>query len=137
MHTSLVMFALMAPAHTPAITTPEWQDSYSTARQMGRQEGKPLAVFIGNGPNGWKRIAEQGDLSAEAKRILSDGYVCLYIDRTQPGGEQWAETFEIPSGRGLVLSSRNGEGQAFFHAGKLSAADLDERLAKYARAESV
>jgi len=138
MHTSLIMVALMVPAQSPASTTTlKWQDSYGTARQMGRQESKPLAVFIGNGPTGWKRVAEQGDLSDKARRVLAEGYVCLYIDRTQPGGEQWAETFQVPSGPGLVLSSRDGEGQAFFHTGKLSAGDLEDRLARYASAETI
>jgi hypothetical protein len=108
-----------------------WQDSYSTARQMGGRQDKPLAVFIGNGPAGWKEVAEEGDLSEKASRLLAQGYICLYVDRTQPGGVDLAESFGVPSGTGLVVSSRDGKGQAFFHSGKLTAADLETRLAKY------
>ena len=139
MHTSLIVVALLAPAEMPETTTTtlKWQDSYGTAREMGRQQQKPLAVFIGNGPTGWKSVVEEGNLSETAKRVLAEGYICLYVDRTRPGGEQLASSFEIPSGPGLVLSSRDGEGQAFFHAGKLSAADIEDRLAKYTAAEDI
>jgi len=138
MHTSLIVVALMAPAEVPdATATLKWQDSYGTARQMGKRESKPLAVFIGNGPSGWKKVAEEGALSEQAKQTLADGYVCLYVDRTRPGGRQLAESFEVSEGPGLVLSSRDGAGQAFFHAGSLSAGDLESRLAKYGSAEAI
>lgn len=134
MHTSLILVALLGPADTLGTQkqTSTWQDSYSTARQMGRQQDKPLAVFVGNGPAGWKKVAEEGALSEKANRLLSQGYICLYVDRTQPRGERLAESFGVPSGPGLVVSSRDGKGQAFFHAGKLTAPDLETRLAKYA-----
>ncbi len=134
MHTSLIMVALLGPGEitgTSTVQTLKWQDSYSTARQMGRQQGKPLAVFIGNGPTGWKKVVEEDKLSVKATRVLTEGYICLYVDRTQPGGERLAESFDVPSGPGLVLSSRDGEGQAFFHAGKLTVGNVEERLVKY------
>lgn len=134
MHTSLMLVALLGPGELPETQTArslKWQDGYDTARQMGRQQNKPLAVVIGNGPTGWKKVAEQGNLSAKAKQLLAENYICLYVDRTQPGGERLAESFEVPSGPGLVLSSRAGNSQVFFHAGKLTAGDLETRLAKY------
>ena len=139
MHTSLFLVALLVPSAAPAKASQslKWQDSYGIAREMGRQHSKPLAVFIGNGPTGWKKVVEEGNLSEKAKRVLAEGYVCLYVDRTKPGGEQLASSFEIPSGPGLVLSSRDGEGQAFFHAGKLAGGDIDARLAKYTSAEAI
>ena len=93
MHTSLIMVALLGPgelAETPTARTLKWQDSYSTARQMGRQERKPLAVFIGNGPTGWKKVVDEGNLSEKATRVLTEGYICLYVDRTRDGGESLA-----------------------------------------------
>ena len=140
MHTSLIMVALLGPgelAETPVVQTLKWQDSYSTARQMGRQQRKPLAVFIGNGPTGWKKVVEEGTLSQKATRVLTEGYICLYVDRKQPGGEQLAQSFDVPSGSGLVLSTRDGEGQAFFHAGKLTTVNLEERLGKYTSAQAI
>ena len=139
MHTSLIMVALLGTGHLPTSTTQtlKWQDSYSTAREMGRQERKPLAVFIGTGSTGWKKVAEAGHLSDKAKQALMEGYICLYVDRTQPGGERLADSFDVPSGPGLVVSSRNGEDQAFFHAGRLDASNLEARLAKYAGAEAI
>jgi len=140
MHTSLMLVALLGPGELPETQTTsasKWQDSYNTARQMGRQQRKPLAVFIGNGPTGWKKIAEEGDLSAKAKQLLAESYICLYVDRTQPGGERLAESFEVPSGPGLVLSSRDGNSQVFFHAGQLTAGDAETRLAKYTGAATI
>jgi hypothetical protein len=140
MHTSLIMVALLGPgelSETQTARTLKWQDSYSTARQMGRQQGKPLAVFIGKGPTGWKKVAEEGDLSKKAKQLLAESYICLYVDRTRAGGEQLAESFEVPSGPGLVLSSRDGKGQVFFHAGPLTDRDVETRLAKYTGAEAI
>ena len=133
MHTSLILVALLGPAETLGTQkqTLTWQDSYSTARQMGGQQDKPLAVFIGNGPTGWKKVAEEAALSEKATRLLSQSYICLYVDRTQPGGERLAESFGVSSGPGLVVSSQDGQSQAFSHAGKLTADDLETRLAKY------
>ena len=139
MHTSLILVALLGPAetHETQTQTVTWQDSYDTARQMGRLQGKPLAVFIGDGPVGWKKVATEGGLSSQANRLLAQGYVCLYVDRTRPGGQHLAESFEVPSGPALVVSSRDGEGQVFFHPGKLTAGDLETRLAKYAGDELI
>jgi hypothetical protein len=140
MHTSLIMVALLGTgelSETQATPALKWQDSYNTARQMGRQQRKPLAVFIGNGSTGWKKVAQEGKLSEKAKQLLAKSYICLYVDRTQPGGERLAETFEVPSGPALVLSSRDGNSQVFFHTGKLTAQDVETRLAKYTGAATI
>jgi hypothetical protein len=139
MHTSLILVALLGPAETLETQkqTLTWQDDYGTARQMGRRHDKPLAVFIGNGPAGWKKVADEGDLSGKAKRLLAQGYICLYVDRTRPGGKRLAESFEAASGPALVVSSRDGKGQVFSHTGKLTAGDLETRLAKYAGDEVI
>jgi len=140
MHTSLIVFALLGPGEnltTSASRTPTWQDSYGAAREAGRQEGKPLAVFIGSGPTGWKKVVRENNLSDNALQVLMEGYVCLYVDRTQPGSSRLAESFEVPDGPGLVLSSRDGEGQAFYHAGRLRSGDLEERLVKYSGVEKI
>src|SRR4051794_11680951 len=77
MHTSLLLVALMGPGAAPeALEAPMWQGSYTAARTIAQREGKPLAVFIGSGPAGHGRFVEEGKLSAEAQRLLTEHYVC-------------------------------------------------------------
>ena len=128
MHTSLFLVALMVPNAAPAVQDAKaapaltWQDSYRTACKAGREQSKPLAVFIGSGPMGWKNFIEEGSLSEQTQKSLAKGYICVYIDRDLPAGKRLAEQFGAASDSGLVFSTRDGESQAFFHAGKLSAA---------------
>ena len=87
MHTSLMLVALMGPGELPETQTArslKWQDGYDTARQMGRQQNKPLAVVIGNGPTGWKKVAEQGNLSAKAKQLLAENTHARGTRRSAP-----------------------------------------------------
>jgi hypothetical protein len=132
MYASLLVFALAAPHAAPTPASPKWEDSYYAARTLGREQDKPLAVFIGSGPMGWKKFIDEGSLSEKARRTLADDYVCVYIDRDRAAGQQLAEQFDLPEGSGLVFSTRDGKGQAFFHAGKMSAAEFETRVSKYA-----
>jgi len=140
MHTSLILVALMGPGEmleTPASPTPTWQDSYSEARQLGRQLQKPLAVFIGSGSKGWQNVIEEGKLSSRAQKLLAEKYVCVYVDRTKATGGRLARQFDVPEGSGLILSTQDGEGQAFFHAGQLSTRTLSARLSRHAGGRAV
>src|SRR3954470_7725649 len=105
MYTSLLLIALAGPGESTkaADPTPTWQASYGVACKIGKQQDKPLAVFIGDGPAGWKKVVEGGELSEQARKILADGYVCVYVDRTKPNGSRLAEQFDVPSGPGLVV----------------------------------
>jgi hypothetical protein len=139
MHTSVLRIALLAPADaadsdTPA--APKWQESYTQARAACRDEEKPLAVFVGRGPQGWKKVVD-GGLPAQARKLLADSYVCLYADVSRPEGRRLAGALEISDGQGVVLSSRDGESQAFWHQGAISGDELTRRLRRYSTGGAV
>lgn len=137
MHTSLLLVALMGPGAAPtASEAPSWQTSYSAALAEGREQGKPVAVFVGRGPAGWQKVGADG-LSAEARKALAANYVCVYVDATQPKGQKLATAFEIGTGTGLVLSTKDGENQAFSHDGSMSNAELERSLNRHATGAAV
>jgi hypothetical protein len=125
MYTSIVLVALMGPGAAPQTQVsevPSWQDNYTAARKLGQQENKPLAVFIGRG--------EKGKLTPEVQKLLAENYVCVYVNTDSPKGKRLAKEFEME--QGLVISSRNGEDQAFSHSGQISTSDLTASLRRYA-----
>src|SRR5262245_43128176 len=127
MHTSLLLLALTGPGAAPHIAapdTPRWQDSYSSARKVGREQGKPLAVFIASGSAGWENVTDDGKPSRRSRQLLAEHFVCLHVNSATPEGQRLAEAFNIPSGPGLVVSTRSGDGQAFRHQGTLSRGEL-------------
>jgi hypothetical protein len=131
MHTSIWLLALSgfvsaAPAGLP------WQSDYQAAKRLGAEVNKPLAVFLGSGTNGWKQLAREGGLSATARKILSDSYVCVHIDTATDKGKAWAGAFEMSGGLGIVLSDLGGKNQAYRHEGDLADANLVESLQRYA-----
>jgi hypothetical protein len=136
MYTSLVLVALAGGSASPAVPDPSWQEDYAAARKLGRQERKPLAVFIGAGREGWGKVSESGKLNPAVKRRLADDYVCLYLNRARPSGWRVASAFRM-SGPGLVISSPDGEDQAFRHEGTLSSSELEWTLRKYANPRRV
>jgi hypothetical protein len=133
MYTSIVLAALLGPGaagpQDEAVQAPTWQENYATARKVGREQNKPLAVFIGRGPDGPKQLSQDGELTAEARKLLADSYVCVYLDASTPAGKRLADRFSLP--QGLVVSSRDGENQAFRHSGRMSGKDLDATLRRY------
>ncbi|MFO0877779.1 MAG: PT domain-containing protein [Gemmataceae bacterium] len=140
MHTSLLLIALLGPAAAPDAVgsdAPRWQESYRAARDAGRKAEKPLAVFVGQGTKGWEQATEEGKWTRRTRQLLAEHYVCVYVDATSPTGQGLARALEIGSGNGLVLSTRNGEDQAFAHDGKLTRGELEETLQKYASASSI
>jgi hypothetical protein len=134
MYTSTLLFAL-AGLLPSMLSTPAWQTDYNTARRLGREGGKPLAVFIGSGKAGWNQLVSEGKLSRESSRILSAGYVCLYVDLTAAEGSQLAEKLGIPDSPSLVLTDVTGKLQAYRHEGDLADDELAQRLQKYADPE--
>jgi hypothetical protein len=130
MSTSVILFALSGML-APSVVSgePAWMKEYATARQLGRMQEKPLAVFFGSGKAGWEQLSRDGRLPKEAKRLLAKNYVAVYIDTAGQTGRRLAGAFNVPPGPGLVISSRSGEFQAFRHEG-----DLDsETIARYLR----
>jgi hypothetical protein len=134
MHTSLVLVAL-ALLNSAALESPAWMTDYDLARKTGREEQKPLAVFVSSGTRGWHRVTKEGKLANETARILADDYVCVYVDSDAAWGKRLASALELPDGLGLVISDRTGRLQAYHHVGDVANEDLARNLHRYADAE--
>lgn len=134
MYTSVVLVALSGYLAQGAVIPerPSWMDDYSLACKRGLADGKPLAVFIGSGNQGWEKLSKSGTLGKEVKRLLEDHYVCVYIDTSRRTGRQLAEDFDCSERVGLVLSDHTGKVQAFRHEGELKNSELERYLRKYA-----
>src|SRR5437016_3408511 len=112
MYTSIVLVALAGSALSTAV--PEslsFSSDYASARQLGRSDHKPLAVFIGHGPKGWEQRTTDGQLSQDVQKLLQAHYVCVYVDTSSQDGAQLARDFGLQEG--LVISDAAGENQAF------------------------
>ena len=134
MYTSLLLFALSAYSAQPTIVAPgpKWFDDYSIAYQTGQKERKPLAVFVGKGPEGWDRLSREGRLGKEIEQILRSNYVCVYLDASKEKNQRLASSFDLADSRGLILSDRTGSKQAFRAETKLSNDELARSLKKFA-----
>jgi hypothetical protein len=138
MYTSIVLVALVGPGASPenkAAESPAWQADYVDARKLGRREKKPLAVFVGSGPKGWEKLSQQGAWPPGVKKRLARDYVCVYVDADSPRGKRLAGAFAMT--QGLVVSTRDGDAQAFRHSGRMSAQDLESILTRYANGRDV
>lgn len=135
MLTSIVLLALSGTTVPSAPAANAWKVDYTEAVREGRLVRRPLAVWIGEGPNGWQQVCKDSKLSHETHELLASKYVCLYIDRGTTAGRKLAADFEITDGPGLVISDRDGDNQAFRHAGALSGDDLSRQLRRYADPE--
>jgi hypothetical protein len=128
MYTSLVLFALTAPAADETLT---WVKDYPTARRQSAEQNKPIAVFLGGGKNGYDKVV-QGGLTDQTRQRLQDNYICCFVDTSTEQGRNLAQQFDMPGGQGIVISNRNGQLQAFSHVGELTNAELNARLQRYA-----
>jgi hypothetical protein len=133
MCTSIMLATLLGLGAAPASQTgetPSWQENYTTAREVGRRQKKPLAVIIGRGPRGWEKISEEGEPTPSVRKLLARNYVCVYVDAGSEPGKRLADAFSMA--QGLVISSRDGEVQAYRHSGRLSSGDLEATLRLHA-----
>jgi hypothetical protein len=128
MYTSILMVALsgFAPSATAA-DAPIWLTDYRTALKQGASKNKPVAVVLAPGANGWRKLANEGDLSNTAREILESQYVCVHINTATTEGMRLAKGFDLPSGLGIVISDRTASLQAFYHEGDLT----DEKMVRY------
>lgn len=130
--TILAAFALaLAPAAKPEFQA---QTDYGQALKRAADEKKPMAVLIGKGDVFAKVLTDAG-LSADAKAVLRDKFVCVSVDVNTDAGKALAGQFQLTDG--LVISSAGGTYQALRQAGEVSAADLAKHTATYANAASV
>jgi hypothetical protein len=130
MYTSIVL-TVLAGLVSPS-TDVTWSTDYTTARQTGQNDKKPLAVFLGSGEHGHDKVCRDGTLSKEAQEALQKNYVCVYVDMSSPAGKRLADAFEITQPAGMVLSDRTGDTQAFSHNGAISGSDLTRALTRFA-----
>jgi hypothetical protein len=125
---SKVMYA--GAAGKEARMGPMWMKDYATALKCSREQHKPLAIFVGCGEDGWRKVVRGGKSGAEVEHMLSKEFVCLYLDAESPAGKRMAETLKVPGDMGLVLGDRNGEHIEHRHVGAMSNDDLSDCLSR-------
>jgi hypothetical protein len=127
MQTLYVVVALAGSVAGNIPERPNWKTDYFEARASSA--GKPLAVFLASGRNGWEKVVRDG-LDPNAARLLKEKYTCVFVDTDSRSGADLASAFAV-NGRGLIISDRTGDSQQFHHSGELSAADLRKALERY------
>ena len=131
--TTLTVLALAAGLDlgvSPA--NPKWQADYAQAMTRATEDRKPMAVFIGHGADTLKRMVTDGAISADAAKLLTASYVCLYLNTDTPTGKELASRFEM--NEGLVISSPGGSVQAYRYVGSVPGTTLTQELTHYATA---
>jgi hypothetical protein len=121
----------LAPGAKPEFQA---QTDYGQALRKAADEKKPIAVLIGKGDGFAKAMADSG-LSADAKKLLAEKYVCLSVDVESAVGKALADQFQLTDG--LVISSAGGTHQAFRQAGAVSPTELGKQVATYANIAGV
>ena len=116
----------LAPAAKPEFQA---QTDYGQALKLAAEEKKPVAVLIGKGDQFAKLMTDTA-LSADAKKALTEKFVCVTVDVDTAAGKTLAGQFQLTDG--LVISSVGGTYQALRQAGAVSAADLAKHTAAYA-----
>jgi len=119
----------LASANIPE--QPKWEKSYFEARTWAAERQKPLAVFIGSGVSGWEKVSKDGQFDAKVFQLLKDKYVCVYVDTDTETGKKLAQVFAVDR-KGLVISDKTGNTQAFHHSGDLSKDMLAKAVERYA-----
>jgi hypothetical protein len=135
MHTFMALLALTTSLSTANVSTnPAWLNDYAAARERVNAVGRPMAVFVGSGQDGWTKVVKDGAVSAEVRKLLADKFVCLYVDTDTRAGKTLAGAFQV-SAKGLVISDRAGTSQAYSLSGDLTGPELARTLEKYADRE--
>jgi hypothetical protein len=111
--------------------SPEWM-KYNDGLIASVEANKPVAVFIGQGKQGWEQLSREGKLDQETQKYLKANYVCVYLDAEEDA--RLASAFAI-EGTGLVISDAGGRKQAFRHEGNLANDQLVGYLKKYSDPE--
>jgi hypothetical protein len=131
MYTSILLVALTGMAPSEGSKAPAWSQDYTAAGQLAAQDKKPLLVVFAPGQGAYDKLGRDGGLSADARALLADQYVCVHVDTTTSKGQQLAQAFDIFDGLGIAISDRTGEKMAFYHEGDLANADLVRYLQRY------
>jgi hypothetical protein len=119
--TSLLTITLAGLVNTTTVgQQPEWQTSYSQARELSAKAQKPIAVFI---------TASAIELPAEAVAELNKNFVALKIDTTTETGKELAAAFKVSEG--MVISNKTGTTIATRVAGPVASTNLVSTLTSY------
>lgn len=137
MYSTIALLALMLPTGKNETAALSWHTNYRIAKADGISKQKPLAMFVASGKEGWKKLLSEGSFNAEIKRLLAENYVVAFIDREDSYGKKIADMFGVEGGTALIISSRDGELQAFRHDGIISETDLTVCLNRYSAANHV
>ena len=137
MNTAILTVVLTGALLAGQNATPTWRNDYRQAQQQAATAKKPLVVVFGSGANGWAKVIRAESPSVDVNKLLSDSYVCMYVDTTSPEGKKLAQNFEISGSVGIVISDRTGAMQAFWHQGDLSNQSMVHYLHKYAEPQLV
>jgi hypothetical protein len=132
--TTFAAVALSAVLGTGAVAQPTWQTDYSKAIAAAAAEQKPVAVFIGHGTAGYKKLVG-GEISTEAGTLLAKSYVCMYVNTDTPAGKTLASRFDM--NQGVILSCKGGSVQALRYGGTVSPTNLTTYLSKYSDAKTI
>jgi len=131
MYTMMAVVALTTGLATNNLSkSPTWLNDYSSAQQRVTDVGKPMAVFVGSGQDGWGKLVRDGGFDAAVNKLLADKYVCLYVDTDTASGRALAGKFEVAS-RGLIISDRKGTTQAYSLSGTMTRVELVQALERY------
>jgi hypothetical protein len=137
MSSTTLVFALASLVASYAPDSLSWHADYGSAKLLGTEEARPLAVFIGSGEAGWNQVSRDGPLAREVKQLLAKNYICVYVNTDSEAGRQLAMNFEVHQGPGLVISDHTGNYQAFHHSGDLPSQQLARYLKRYADPERI
>lgn len=125
----ITLFAIALGSVLERPATISWQNDYGLAATIAAKEKKPLAVFIERGTNPQKVVLE-GKLTLETTQLLSNNYICVFIDAASDDGKKLAHSFEME--QGLILSDNSGAKQALRHTGPVATSDLNRYLSEQA-----
>lgn len=109
---------------------PMWMKDYATALNCSREQHKPLAIFVGCGEDGWRKVVRGGKPGAKVERMLGKEFVCVYLDAETPAGKRMAEALKVSDDMGLVLGDPKGEYIDHRHVGAMSNDDLSTCLSR-------
>ncbi len=126
---ALALSGVLAPTAKPEFRA---QTDYGQAMKQAANEKKPMAVLIGKG-DVFAKLMGDSSLTAEAKQLLTEKYVCLAINVETEAGKTLAGQFQMAEG-GLIISSAGGTHQALRQSGSVSASDLAKHTGTYATA---
>lgn len=131
MYTSVFAIALILAPRMAVPERPAWLTDYAKGMEVGQRLNRPVAIFVGSGAGGQERVLKEGHFSPETVELLSQHYVCVYLDRSETTNQRLVHDFSVKAA-GLVISDRSGDYQAFHHDGTLAQTDLTRQLRRFA-----